>query len=85
METIIYIIIALLIYDIIKFTLSFVGEIIFSTKHWNRRMDNPPPPPPRKSFKERLAEKQSQSAKHHRLYQPDNKVDTSNPPKETGT
>ena len=30
---------------------------------------NPPPPP----------------ARHHRLYQPTDKVDTSNPPKETGT
>ena len=33
------------------------------------RKTAPPPPPPR----------------HHRLYQPDNKVATSNPPKETGT
>ncbi len=43
------------------------------------------PPKKRKSFKERLAEKQSESAKHHGLHQPINKVDTSNPPKETGT
>ena len=39
--------------------------------------------PIRKSFKERLEEKQA-LANHHG-YQPTDKVDTSNPPKETGT
>ena len=46
-------------------------------------IDTGPKPPPRKSFKERLEEKQS-LANHHG-HQPTDKVDTSNPPKETGT
>ena len=29
-------------------------------KQWDRRMKNPPPPPERKSFKERLEEKQKE-------------------------
>ena len=41
------------------------------------RWKNPPTPPKRSE--------QWVLAKHHGLYQPDNKVDTSNPPKETGT
>lgn len=48
-------------------------------KQWDRKMKNPPPPPPRKAKEEWLY------AKHHGLYQPTNEVDTSNPPKETGT
>lgn len=40
------------------------------TKQWDMRMDNPPPPPRR-------------SVNYG--YQPTNEVDTSNPPKETGT
>lgn len=47
------------------------------------RMDNPPLPPNRKSFKERLSHK-SLLANHHG-YQPTEKMDTSNPPTETGT
>ena len=60
------------------------------TKQWDRKMENPPPPPDRKSFKERLSEKQKEDISILRNYvnygyQPTNKVDTSNPPKETGT
>lgn len=56
-----------------------VGMVYFSvrllmtfipTKQWDRKMKNPPPPP-RKPI--------------NYGYQPTNKVDTSNPPKETGT
>ena len=67
-------------------------------KQWDRKMENPPPPPPRKSFKERIREKQrdyenkvdeivKDNANRREIhgYQPTNKVDTSNPPKETGT
>jgi len=43
-------------------------------KQWDRKMKNPPPPPKRSQ--------QWVLAKHHGLYQPDNKVDTSNPPKD---
>ena len=82
METIILVVIALLIYDFVKFTVNFIGEII-TAKQWTPRMENPPPPPKRKSFKERLSEYQA-LANHHG-YQPTDKVDTSNPPKETGT
>ena len=62
----------------------------FPYKQWDRKMENPPPPPDRKSFKERLSEKQKEDISILRNYvnygyQPTNKVDTSNPPKETGT
>jgi len=76
METILNVILALAFYDLLKGGLRLFLEL--KPKQWTRKMDNPPPPPPRKSFKERLAEKQG-------LYQPTDKVDTSNPPKATGT
>lgn len=77
MELIIKMIIALVLYDILGWGLVLFLSLL-SWKRWNPKMDNPPPPPPRKSFKERLAEKQG-------LYQPTDKANTSNPPKETGT
>lgn len=76
MELIIKMLITLALYDVLGWGLVLILGIIFKDSK---------PSSPRKSFKERLAEKQWESAKHHGLHQPDNKADTSNPPKETGT
>lgn len=85
-----------IIYDIIIVMIGVAGykithtiiDVIFKisqkvkvAKRGVPRMDTPPPPP--KSFKERLSEK-SLRANHHG-YQPIDKLDTSNPPTETGT
>lgn len=76
MGLIIKMLIALALYDILGWGLVFILSL-FPYKQWDRRMKNPPPPPKRSE--------QWIYAKHHGLYQPIDKVDTSNPPKETGT
>ena len=82
METVGYAILALVIYDVVKWVIDLVWDIMTS-KPGIPRYENPPPPPPRKSFKERLEEKQA-LANHHG-HQPTDKFKASNPPKETGT
>lgn len=81
METIISVLIALVIYDVVKWVIDLVWDIMASKPGLP---NNRPTPLNRKSFKERLEEKQNAYANHHG-HQPTNKVDTSNPPKETGT
>ena len=76
MELIIKMIIALALYDALGWVLVLILGIIFK--------DTELPKKPRKSFKERLEEKQNEYANHHG-HQPTDKFDTSNPPKETGT
>ena len=71
METVLFIfgVICLLIALICIVMILYHTLVFLMAKRWTPRMKNPPPPP----------------ARHHGLYQPDNKVDTSNPTKETGT
>lgn len=67
------IVVGYVIYRAVEVIGSEIHDAIFSKKEpWSYKMENPPSPP--KSFKERLAERQG-------LYQPTDKVDTSNPPK----
>ncbi len=85
MELIVKMIIALIVYDILGWGL----VLLLPWKRWDRKMENPPTPPLRKSFKEKLAEKESgyEYLKKQKTKEYNDKVDeiANNPPKETGT
>lgn len=61
MNIIAFILIAVGTYTVLGSVITFLGYVFDNDKRWDRRMGNPPPPPKRKSFKERLEEKQREN------------------------
>ena len=91
----------LLYYIILGAMIGYSAYLGWRIKQWDRQMENPPPPPKKKCSScdgtgTMILDKTSLPLKIPCLkcvatgyinygYQPDNKVDTSNPPKQTGT